>query len=154
MPNFWSKLFNMKTWTFLNLLYKISNFGSKIVWKCKEKRQIFGQKFQFYNKSQVKNIKTLSFITKFQFSGTKTCMRMRKFWMFDQNFNFLAQKFRFSPEKALKRDPLTYLPFGYGPRNCIASRYVDTIVKIILVYLLRSFKFSAPGNSPVFWFLA
>ena len=57
--------------------------------------------------------------------------------------------FRFSPEEKAKRDPLTFLPFGYGPRNCIGMRFALIEIWLTLAYLLRDFKiYSIPG-SPV-----
>lgn len=47
---------------------------------------------------------------------------------------------RFSPENRKSIDPLTYLPFGIGPRNCIGSRFALMEIKALLYYLLLNFK--------------
>ncbi|KAL3273888.1 hypothetical protein HHI36_015313 [Cryptolaemus montrouzieri] len=47
---------------------------------------------------------------------------------------------RFSPENRKNIDPYTYLPFGIGPRNCIASRFALLEMKCVLYYLLLSFE--------------
>lgn len=47
---------------------------------------------------------------------------------------------RFSPENRNTIDPLTYLPFGVGPRNCIGSRFALMEIKALLYYLLLNFK--------------
>uniref|UniRef100_A0A914WYQ7 Uncharacterized protein n=1 Tax=Plectus sambesii TaxID=2011161 RepID=A0A914WYQ7_9BILA len=55
------------------------------------------------------------------------------------------QKFdpeRFSPEEKASRDPLAYLPFGYGPRNCIGMRFAQLELRMALAYLVKNFKFT------------
>uniref|UniRef100_A0A914WYR2 Uncharacterized protein n=1 Tax=Plectus sambesii TaxID=2011161 RepID=A0A914WYR2_9BILA len=49
---------------------------------------------------------------------------------------------RFSPEEKASRDPLTFLPFGYGPRNCIGMRFAQLELRMALAYLLKNFKFT------------
>lgn len=46
---------------------------------------------------------------------------------------------RFSEENRDRIVPGTYLPFGNGQRQCIASRFAIMEVKIIFYYLLKSF---------------
>uniref|UniRef100_A0A914XLL0 Uncharacterized protein n=1 Tax=Plectus sambesii TaxID=2011161 RepID=A0A914XLL0_9BILA len=48
---------------------------------------------------------------------------------------------RFSPEEKANRDPLAYLPFGYGPRNCIGMRFAQLEMRMALAYLVKNFKF-------------
>uniref|UniRef100_A0A0N4ZZF4 Cytochrome P450 n=1 Tax=Parastrongyloides trichosuri TaxID=131310 RepID=A0A0N4ZZF4_PARTI len=48
---------------------------------------------------------------------------------------------RFSSEQKTLRDPLHYLPFGYGPRNCIGMRYAYLSMKVYLAKLLTKFIF-------------
>ena len=44
---------------------------------------------------------------------------------------------RFTPEQKQKRNPMSYLPFGSGPRNCIGMRFAIMEVKIALARVLR-----------------
>ncbi len=49
--------------------------------------------------------------------------------------------FRFSPEEKAKRDPSLYMPFGAGPRQCIASRLALLEIKIAVTHVLRTHRF-------------
>eukprot|EP00914_Ancora_sagittata_P013173 GHVO01025656.1.p1 GENE.GHVO01025656.1~~GHVO01025656.1.p1 ORF type:complete len:508 (-),score=72.24 GHVO01025656.1:72-1595(-) len=47
---------------------------------------------------------------------------------------------RFSPENKAKMNPYHWLPFGYGPRNCVGMRMALVEVKIALVHMIRNFR--------------
>uniref|UniRef100_T1J9Q6 Cytochrome P450 n=1 Tax=Strigamia maritima TaxID=126957 RepID=T1J9Q6_STRMM len=48
---------------------------------------------------------------------------------------------RFSPEMKAQRNPFTYLPFGAGPRNCIAKRFALLETKLVIVHMLYNYRF-------------
>ncbi|KAK6976670.1 cytochrome P450 3A2 [Biomphalaria glabrata] len=54
---------------------------------------------------------------------------------------------RFTPENKAKRDPMAYLPFGYGPRICLGQRLAMMELKIVLAYLLKNFQFGLSERS-------
>ena len=46
---------------------------------------------------------------------------------------------RFFKDQAVKRPPLTYVPFGGGPRNCIGAAFSQIEAKIVLSQILQRF---------------
>lgn len=56
---------------------------------------------------------------------------------------------RFESDEVKKRDAMTWLPFGDGPRNCIGLRFGMMQARIGLVILLNNFEFSLGSNTSV-----
>uniref|UniRef100_A0A1A9W7C1 Cytochrome P450 n=1 Tax=Glossina brevipalpis TaxID=37001 RepID=A0A1A9W7C1_9MUSC len=56
---------------------------------------------------------------------------------------------RFSEENKDSIAPFTYMPFGIGPRNCIASRLALLEAKVLIYYLLRDFLFQPAKKSTI-----
>lgn len=47
---------------------------------------------------------------------------------------------RFLSERSRNRDPLSFLAFSFGPRNCIGRNFAMIEMKVILIHLLLRFK--------------
>ncbi|XP_067133377.1 cytochrome P450 3A29-like [Centruroides vittatus] len=47
---------------------------------------------------------------------------------------------RFAPENANKHNPLSWQPFGAGPRNCVGMRFAMMEAKLVLARLLRKYR--------------
>ena len=60
-----------------------------------------------------------------------------KIWPEPEKFD----PYRFTPEEKAKHSVLDWIPFGAGPRNCVAMRLALTEFKIAIVYLIRNYKF-------------
>uniref|UniRef100_A0A1A9WIC7 Cytochrome P450 n=1 Tax=Glossina brevipalpis TaxID=37001 RepID=A0A1A9WIC7_9MUSC len=56
---------------------------------------------------------------------------------------------RFTIENKNNLKPFTYLPFGIGPRNCIAPRFALLEAKLLIYYLLRDFQFAAAKKTSI-----
>lgn len=56
---------------------------------------------------------------------------------------------RFNLNEIKKRHPLTWLPFGGGPRNCIGMRFGKMQVKVGIITLIRNFKFSTCSKTSI-----
>ncbi len=56
---------------------------------------------------------------------------------------------RFSKEEKAKRSPYSFMPFGQGPRNCIAMRFAMFELKIGLVEVLRKYSFVKSKRTPM-----
>ena len=59
-----------------------------------------------------------------------------KIWSEPEKFN----PYRFTPEEKAKHSSYDWMPFGAGPRNCIAMRLALLEVKVALAHLLRKYK--------------
>ncbi|XP_073813633.1 probable cytochrome P450 6a18 [Musca autumnalis] len=55
---------------------------------------------------------------------------------------------RFAAEERIGRHPMSYLPFGAGPRVCIAERFGMMQTMLGLAMLLHNFKFSPCQRTP------
>ncbi|XP_036139076.1 cytochrome P450 6A1 isoform X2 [Monomorium pharaonis] len=56
---------------------------------------------------------------------------------------------RFNEEAVQSRHPMSYLPFGDGPRNCIGSRFAEYQIKLGLIKILRNYKIHICDKTPI-----
>ena len=60
-----------------------------------------------------------------------------KIWPEPEKFN----PYRFTPEEKANHGPYDWIPFGSGPRMCIAMRFALLEIKVAATYLLRKYRF-------------
>ncbi|XP_022110081.1 cytochrome P450 3A19-like [Acanthaster planci] len=58
---------------------------------------------------------------------------------------------RFSPENKDSVEPLAWLPFGGGPRACVAVKLILLLMKVFLTRVLQEYRFEACPETPVSW---
>ncbi|XP_038065745.1 cytochrome P450 3A24-like isoform X2 [Patiria miniata] len=56
---------------------------------------------------------------------------------------------RFSAENKANIKPCTYMPFGFGPRNCIAMRFALLETKMALVHVMQKFRFDVCSKTEI-----
>ena len=56
---------------------------------------------------------------------------------------------RWNPENKANMDPYAFLPFGTGPRSCIAKRFALEELKLALCTFVTQFRFFAVEETPV-----
>ncbi|VDK49611.1 unnamed protein product [Anisakis simplex] len=56
---------------------------------------------------------------------------------------------RFTREAVTERNRLAFIPFGYGPRNCLGRRFAVFEFKLTLTYLIRTYQFIPTNETPV-----
>ncbi|VDM29887.1 unnamed protein product [Toxocara canis] len=60
-----------------------------------------------------------------------------------------ADEFRPERWENLQRHPLSWLPFGAGPRTCIGKKLADMEEKLALVHILRKYDIVAAPDTEV-----
>ena len=60
-----------------------------------------------------------------------------KIWPEPEKFD----PYRFTSEEKAKHTAYDWIPFGSGPRNCIAMRLAQVELKMAVAYLVRAYKF-------------
>lgn len=63
-----------------------------------------------------------------------------KIWGEDAHL-FKPERFLEGISKATKNNPTAYMPFGFGPRNCVGSNFAINTAKVTLAMILQRYRF-------------
>ncbi|XP_076958186.1 cytochrome P450 CYP749A22-like [Bidens hawaiensis] len=69
----------------------------------------------------------------------------REIWGEDAHL-FKPERFSQGVSKATKNNPSAYMPFGFGPRNCVGSNFATNTAKVTLAMILQRYRFSPCPN--------
>lgn len=56
---------------------------------------------------------------------------------------------RFSAEERERRPQHCFIPFGLGPRSCIAMRFVQLVAKVTIIEVLKKYTFLRVADTEV-----
>ena len=68
---------------------------------------------------------------------------------YSRSWHFILFCSRFTEAEKAKRHPYTFLPFGYGPHNCVGMRFALLEIKLTLVKLLKKYKLERTEKTAV-----
>lgn len=74
---------------------------------------------------------------------------LKRYHIFLFYMHIFSYIFRFSKENVSKRHPMSFIPFGAGPRDCFGQSYAKLAVKIAVVSLIQKYKFSLSSKQNV-----
>ena len=63
--------------------------------------------------------------------------------------SYLIYFHRFGGERKSKINPYHFLPFGYGPRNCVGARFASVEAKLAIIKVVKRFKIEPSGETEV-----
>ncbi|KAI7754130.1 hypothetical protein M8C21_014874, partial [Ambrosia artemisiifolia] len=69
----------------------------------------------------------------------------REIWGEDAHL-FKPERFSQGVSNAMKNNPSAYMPFGFGPRNCVGSNFATNTAKVTLAMMLQRYRFSPSPN--------
>lgn len=71
----------------------------------------------------------------------QTLHRSQELWGSDSHL-FKPERFEEGIAKAMKNNPMAFVPFGYGPRTCVGLNFANNEAKIALSMILQRYKFT------------
>ena len=75
---------------------------------------------------------------------------VRNCLMSDYYFLLLfVTQYRFSPEEKQGHTPACYMPFGMGPRHCVATKFAAMEIRMAMLAIMRTMKFVPAHNTKV-----
>ncbi|KAG0417667.1 hypothetical protein HPB47_005430, partial [Ixodes persulcatus] len=128
------------------LLEKDGNLNYDNLFSLQYLKQVIAESLRFYP-AQPGNV-TRRCVRDFEFNGfripkdTHVLVPVRlmhhdpRYWVEPETFN----PDRFSPENKSTIEPMAYIPFGIGTRNCPASRFAEFELSLVIAKTVAKFK--------------